>query len=144
MKNRIIHIFSFIVFITCILSFSSCNNMKARDLRNEVISVINAFLEDDSDEVYQSVKNIISEENFPAKYEAIHAMLDDIETYTLTIVSFQTSLDDGITINEGVFGLYSNVGNFVIDASTRSDTEGLASFVIAEDTDNILPPYEGK
>lgn len=142
------HIIVIVLFFTVILAsipmLSSCTQIQARNLRIEVSDVINAFINDDQEEVYEHVKNIISEENFPEKYQTIKSLLDGIDYYTLTIVNFEITVDDGIKTNAGVFGLYTNVGNFIINASTRSDMEGLASFAIAEDTDNILPPREEK
>ena len=140
-KHSIVIILLLVIFVSVPL-FSSCTQIQARKLRVEVSDVINGFIYDDQEEVYEHVKNIISEENFPEKYQTIKSLLDGIDYYTLTIVNFEITVDDGIKTNAGVFGLYTNVGNFIINASTRSDVEGLASFAIAADTDNILPPLE--
>ena len=133
-----------VLCFTSVLAFCfvSCSDFSGQVLIEDTQKMVNAIIEDDSDEVYGYVKNIISEENFPTKNQEFKTMLEGVKDYQLKLVDYEYSVNDGITTKTGMLGLYTDVGNFVIIASESSEVEGFASFMMTPDYDNILPPLD--
>ena len=98
--------------------------------------------EGDRERVYEILKNAMTEEEFAVEYERLHNTFKDWENYAISLQSFTSTKEDGVTVQKGMFGLYMEGGNFIIEASLRSDTDGLTSFSFAPDTENILPERE--
>ena len=120
--------------------FASCFSNQQKSLLDDVADLVNAITYNESDKAYPYVKNIISEDNFPDKFAVFHEMLKDSGYYRVSVVNFTSTTNDGVTTNEGTFGLYTqNNGNFVILASKKSNIDGFETFKIAPDTENILP-----
>jgi len=91
------------------------------------------------DKAYEILCNVYTEEEFATKYDDLHIMLKDIGEFSLSVESFTSTEEDGVTVEEGTFGLYTENGNFIVHASRSSDTDGLTSFSITPDTENVLP-----
>ena len=140
-KNLKIRIISFVFSLFLLaLILSSCFSVPQKKMLDEVADLTNAIIHDKPEEAYPFVQSIISEEIFPEKFEIFHDMLKESGGYTLKVVKFTFNQIDGITVYDGIYGLYTyNNGNFVIVASKRTDTIGFTQFKMAPDTENILP-----
>ncbi len=115
-------------------------------LKDQAMDVVMYAMYDEDgykDKVYKILKNAFSKEDFDAEYERIHSMLKGAEGMLyISVVSFTSEKEDGVTLQNGTFGLYTDAGNFIIEASLRSDTDGLTSFSIVPDAENVLPERE--
>ncbi len=115
---------------------------KDSKIRNQVVDVIMYSCrndEGDKDKVYEILRNANIENQFSAEYEKWHEMFKEIGNFSLTLESYDSSTENGVTVQECTFGLYSEKGNFIVKASMRSDTEGLTSFYAEPDTEGVLP-----
>ena len=135
------------------LSLTSCIYMhngapafkkKWSKLRDQVVDVVMYSARDgegDKAKVYEILKNALSEEDFEAEYQRLHTLFKDLSgNYSVTVESFSSEEENNVTVQKGKFGFYTSVGNFIAEASLRSDTNGLSSFSIVPDTEGILPP----
>lgn len=146
MKKRIIVIFclifvSLFVFSSCYIDESGSPKFwrEESELRDEVSYVVLSITANKKDEAYQKFKNLCSEEAFDEDFERFREILNGVHTFSLSTESFNKYTENGVTFQEGVFVMHSESGDFIISASIRSDKDGLASFSIAPDSDNVLP-----
>lgn len=99
--------------------------------------------EGDKEKIYEILKNIYTKDEFDAEYERLHSILEEMGTeFSLSVVSYTSTEENGVVIKNGVFGLRSDKGNYIFKASTRSDMDGLASFSMEPDTEGVLSPEE--
>ena len=66
-------------------------------------------------------------------------MLNEVDSINVKMISYNTSSGGDINITECTLGVYTEAGNFIVNAVKRSDVEGYSSFSIEPDHENVLP-----
>lgn len=142
MKIRVVCV----VCVLCVLlvGLTSCFEEDSKELQEKVILMIDALITDNYEAAYGMVKEVASEEEFSDIYYGMKELLGETETYTLKMVGLNSRIGGGVKTFFGTFGLYTNHGNFVIEASISSDVDGLSSFSVTRDDDNFLPAYKSE
>ena len=145
-----------LIVILCLIcvsvfAFSSCYIdafgspkfwVEESELRDEVSYAILYIIADKKDDAYEKFKNICSEEAFDSEYERLRGLLEGVHTFSVSTESFDKYTENGVTFQEGVFVIHAEDGDFVINASIRSDKDGLAGFTITPCTNDLLPTHE--
>ena len=145
-----------LVVILCLIcvsvfAFSSCYIdefgspkfwVEESELEDEVSYAILYIISDKKDDAYEKFKNICSEEAFDSEYERLRGLLEGVHTFSVSTESFDKYTENGVTFQDGVFVMHAENGDFIINASIRSDKDGLAGFTITPCTNDLLPTHE--
>ena len=145
-----------LIVILCLIcvsvfAFSSCYIdefgspkfwVEESELRDEVSYAILYIIADKKDDAYEKFKNICSEEAFDSEYERLRGLLEGVHTFSVSTESFDKYTENGVTFQDGVFVMHAENGDFIINASIRSDKDGLAGFTITPCTNDLLPTHE--
>ena len=143
-----------IICLACVflLAFSSCcyidefGNPKfwseESELEDEVAYAVLYIISDKKDDAYEKFKNICSREAFDEYYEGFRGILNGVHTFSLSTESFNKYTENEVTFQEGIFVMHAETGDFIINASIRSDKDGLAGFTITPCTNDLLPTHE--
>ena len=107
------------------------------ELRQQTESMLNALLADDIQAGYALVREVCTEEEFRSIFSQMQALIGDVDTYTLTLLSVYTNIGiaDGqkVRVTNAAYQMTTPQSNIVV--SVRSDSRiGMSSF--------YLTPYE--
>ena len=130
-----------IVLIICVIAavFSSCAQTEKHTFGRDVSNLVMHIVVNNRDSVYESLKSAFTDEEFDIKYKEWRQMLNEVDSINVKMISYNTSSGGDINITECTLGVYTEAGNFIVNAVKRSDVEGYSSFSIEPDHENVLP-----
>ncbi len=130
-----------ITLIICVIAavFCSCAQVQKHKLGRDMSDLVMHIVVNNRDSVYESLKRAVTEAEFDVKYKEWRQMLNGVDSINATMISYNTSSDGDVNITECTLGVYTEVGNFIVNAIKRSDVDGYSSFSIEHDNENVLP-----
>lgn len=133
-----------IILLICFIAigFSSCTRTESHEFGREVSNLVMHIVVNNRDTVYESLKNAFTKEDFEVNYNRWCQMLSGVDSINSKMLSYNTSSENGVDITECTLGVYTEIGNFIVNAVKRSDIEGYSSFSIVRDYESVLPEYK--
>ena len=100
-----------------------------RDHVTDIVMYSGRNGEGDKEIVYEILKHAFSEEEFNEEYERMNSLFNDLSgTFSVEVDSFSSEKKDGITVKHATLSVKTDTGEYTVEASCRSDTDGLVSF----------------
>ena len=110
------------------------------EIRDHVIDIVmysGRNGEGDKEIVYEILKHAFSEEEFNEEYERLNSLFKNLPgSFSADVVSFSSEKEGGITVKHATLSVKTDTGEFAVEASCRSDTDGLVSFSLVPVTES--------
>lgn len=128
--KKVIRFLSLALILLMIFALSSCQEND--DLREQTIAMFDALIENDFDSAYKLVSGITTEKQFESIYSQMTSYIDGVKEYEIKQVGINTTTENGIKLVRATYLITTNTKNYIVEAQTRTDVEGLYGFQILE------------